>query len=70
VRWRLRDPAAFVGAVMAQGTGSICVGGFLGAHPWLHFQGVSLGELGEPDPHLGDPVGNPGSLQISTRKRG
>ena len=29
-------------------TGSICVRGFLGAHLWLHFLGVSLGELGEP----------------------
>jgi len=38
-------------------TGSICVRGFLGAHPWLHFPGVSLGELGEPDLHLGDRVG-------------
>jgi hypothetical protein len=29
------------------GTGSICVRGFLGAHLGPHFQGVSMGELGE-----------------------
>jgi len=51
-------------------TRSICVRGFLGAHPGPHFQSVSLGELGDQVGEPGDRVsyGRQGHPQVAVRQ--